>query len=278
MCLFLFLCSFLFAQDVKIPNIAVSPFAGDKTVSIEQLNFITGKFAAELIATKAFRVLDRGKMEFILKEQGFQQTGACSSSECQVQMGQLLGVDNIISGNLVRFGRKYAFRVDYIDVATGQVVYSAEQTESGELEDVYESLCRGAAHKLVLEVKGISEPVAQPLSPVAPLPAVVAPVPAPALVQPVAPINQSSLSLKRKIALGLWGSSLLGAGGGVYFNRVGQASQKDYDTAMDAYLKADSKAAYDDIQTATSMRNISYGASIGTLVIGAILWFWPEGK
>ena len=66
------------------------PFVGDKSVTAEQLNFITGKFAGELMNTQVFHMLDRGQMDYILKEQGFQQTGTCNSSECQVQMGQLL--------------------------------------------------------------------------------------------------------------------------------------------------------------------------------------------
>jgi TolB-like protein len=286
--LVLFLCGILHAQTVTIPNIAVTPFAGDKNVSSEQLTFITGKFAAELMATKAFRVLDRGKMEYILKEQGFQQTGACNSSECQVQMGQLLGVDNIISGNLVRFGRKYAFRIDYIDVGSGQVVHSVEQSETGELEDVYENLCRGVAIKLTQAVQGTASQgtPAQAAVPAAVTPKSEAVIPlAPPVVEGVKPIvpptkrsTQPSLSLKRKIALGLWGTTLLASGGGAYFNSVGVASQKDYYTAVDAENKTGAKTAYDDIQSASSKRNMSYGASLGTLVLGAVLWFWPEGK
>lgn len=274
LCLIMF--SSLYAQSTKLPNVAVSPFAGDKTVSIEQLSFITGKFAAELMATKAFRVLDRGKMDYILKEQGFQQTGACNSSECQVQMGQLLGMDAIISGNMVRFGRKYAFRVDYIDVGSGQVLYSVEQNESGELEDVYEALCRGAARKLAQELQGTATPM-QPTAPaLVSTPVQIAPVLD--TPKPIAQAAHSPLSLKRKIALGLWGSALLGAGSGIYFNSKGLSSQKEYDAARIASLRVDSKSAYEDIQTATTRRNVSYGFSMGTFILGAVLWFWPEGK
>ena len=347
-CLLILNVSIAFAQ--KLPNIAISPFVGDKNVTPEQLNFLTGKFAGELITTQVFNVLDRGKMDYILKEQGFQQTGLCNSSECQVQMGQMLGVDFIVTGNLVRFGSKFAFRADYIDVGSGKVVYFVEQNASGELEDVYEALCEGAAKKLALKVAPpvatTVAPVPPPVTPapvaiaealvpppVTPAPVVIAeaPVPLPVTPAPVviaeapvpppvippliaiaeapvpppvisppspvipaqtgiqspAPVVPADalpaqpskpLSGKRKFALALWGSSLLGAGGGYYFDKKGGSAQGDYEVAAGFLLEADAKVAYDKVQIADRNRNIGYGASIGTLLIGAVLWFLPEGK
>lgn len=248
------------------PNIAVIPFVGDESVTSQQLNFLTGKFAGELIATKAFRVLDRGKMDYILKEQGFQQSGACNSSECQVQMGQLLGVDFIVSGNLVRFGSKYAFRADYIEVSSGQVVQTVEQSESGDLEDVYGALCKGAAIQLAQSFAG--EPSPQEAQ---------SPIPSDAI--PKSPSStQHSLSLKRKIALALWGTSLVGAGGGVFFNSKVDAYSDDYNSAKNRNIYAETKDAYNNVNEAKTNRTISYGVSIGTFLIGAVLWFLPEGK
>ena len=74
------------------PSIAVLTFKGDNIVTPEQLAFITTKFASELISSGAFTVLDRNRMDAILAEQGFQQSGTCNSTDCNVQVGQLLGV------------------------------------------------------------------------------------------------------------------------------------------------------------------------------------------
>jgi hypothetical protein len=277
------------------PNIAVIPFVGDKNMTPEQLNFITGKFSGELLATKAFTLLDRGKMDFILKEQGFQQSGACNSSECQVQMGQLLGVDNIVAGNIVKFGPEYAFRIDYIDVASGQIVQTVEVSKEGDLYQVYKFICSQGAQKLVNAVFGgapvIEEPVATP--------AVVAPVTLPpetfasslatpsqtaALaaaepkVAPVPKVQKTSMSLKRKIAIALWGSALLGAGGGYYFDSKAVGYAKDYDLAFDAGNQKETEAAWDNLELAKTGRLAGKGVSIGAFVVGAILWFLPEGK
>ncbi len=274
------------AQE-KLPQIAVIPVQGDQDLTPQQLAFITGQLSAELVKTKAFTVLDRGQMDFILKEQGFQQSGACNNSECQVQMGQLLGVENIVAGALVRFGSKYALRADYIDVASGKVVQSVDQDESGELEDVYKLLCQGVGQKLAKAVRGKKKKT-EPAAPVVDT-AVVVPTPS-ALAkeatdetEPVvaveAPLEPSKpLSMKRKVALGLWGGSLLGAGAGWYFDGQGKVAADDYDAAVANLDKAAAADAFDRTESAQTGRNASYGASIGLLVIGTVLWFWPEGK
>ena len=271
---FLFLAVGLYAQGVVpavkkgSPTVAVLPFIGDKTVTPEQLNFITGQFTSELISTGKFTVLDRGKMDFILKEQGFQQTGACNNSECKVQVGQLLGVDNLVAGNMVKFGSKYAFRLEYIDVRTGQMLKTVEFSKEGDLSEVYEAVCSEAARKLseaVYKTESVSpESGAKKVTPV---------VPADALPMRVS----KPLSLKRKIAIGLWGSALLGAGGGYWFDSKGKDYAKDYDGAKTLGDSLQASVAYHNINNAKTDRAVSYGISIGTLILGAILWFLPEG-
>jgi TolB-like protein len=248
-------CGSAIAQ--KLPNVAVLTFQGGKTVEAEQLLFLTGKFTSELIASKAFVVLDRGRMDLILKEQGFQQTAVCNNSECQLQMGQLLGVDYIISGNLVQFGGEFAFRLDYIDVATGRIEKTVEISEKGSLEDVYKPLCEKAAKRLAQATHGEQA------------------------IDGAVPVDKSRspLSLKRKIALGFFSGAGLGLGGGVYFNQQALAYEDDYNAEHDLLHpnKEQLTKIYNDVNETKEARNISYGSSVGTALIGLLLWFWPEG-
>lgn len=283
-CLLLLGSAYLFAQgdySARQPQIAVIPVTGDEGLTAQQLNFLTGQLSAELVKTKAFTVLDRGQMEYILKEQGFQQGGACNSSECQVQMGQLLGVEYIVAGSLVRFGRKYALRADYIDVGTGKVTQSVDQDESGELEDVYKELCQGVGQKLAKAVRGkkkkAQETAVVDSSMVIPEPAALALEPQPGQVSAqISDVPSAPLSTKRKVALALWGTSLLGAGTGWYFNGQAGVAAEDYDTAVIQLNLSDARDAHDRIGTAETGRNASYGVSVGALVVGMALWFWPE--
>lgn len=252
-----------FAQTPAKSNVAVMPFSGDNSVSADQLEFITSKFTGEVIRTNAFTVLDRGKMEFILKEQGFQQSGACNSSDCQMQIGQLLGVDHLISGKLVRFGGTYALHLEFINVGTGEIARTVDVEEKGDLEDVYKNICAHAAKGLQSEVLDQTQAGVEPKQ-----------VPADALPR----MESKPISTKRKIAIALWGTSLVGAGAGVYLNRQGEAASEDYDDAIDKENPALTKSSYNDTQDAIRGRNVSYGAAVGTGIVGLLLWFWPEGR
>ena len=73
-----------------------------------------------LFRTGKFRVIDRNNMDRILKEQG-QQLFDCSSSECAVQVGRLLGVQKMVTGSLSRVGNIYVVSAQLINVETGEI-------------------------------------------------------------------------------------------------------------------------------------------------------------
>lgn len=73
-----------------------------------------------LFRTGKFRVIDRNNMDRILKEQG-QQLSDCSSSECAVQVGRLLGVQKMVTGSLSRVGNIYVISAQLINVETGEI-------------------------------------------------------------------------------------------------------------------------------------------------------------
>lgn len=261
------------AQAVSLPSVAVVEFSGDQTVSSDQLKFMTGKFVSELIQTQRFTVLDRGKMDYILREQGFQQSGACNTSECKVQMGQLLGMDYLISGSLVRFGREYGFRLEYVNVGSGQIEQTVELSQKGELEEVYKALCHEGANKLSMAVHHEAIPQGT----------IDLRVPPDTSSNQISPntlpvVTAPSLSWKRKIALGMWGGALAGSGSGYYFNGKAESYADDYDVAYVDRSRTRTTAAYKQIENAKTGRSVSYGAAIGSFVLGAALWFFPEGK
>src|SRR5436189_55471 len=68
-----------------------------------------GKGIADMIVTNlvrngTFSVIERSKLDQILREQNFQQSGRADPSSA-VQLAKLLGVDAIIIGSITQFGR-----------------------------------------------------------------------------------------------------------------------------------------------------------------------------
>ncbi len=102
-------------------------------VSVHEAATLTDRLRNELFNTNKFRVLEREMMEAVLKEQGFQQTG-CTSSECLVEIGQLIGVSQMIGGSIGKVGETYTVLLRVIDVETGEVVKTATRDVSGRID------------------------------------------------------------------------------------------------------------------------------------------------
>jgi TolB-like protein len=122
--LFFLMFSASFAQNLSSTpeklGIAVLDFESGVLVPTEN-QVLSEKFRGELLSSGKFRVMERGQMDAILREQGFQQSGACTSQECIVQMGQLLGVDKMIAGTIGKLGDTYLVSARIIDLQTGQI-------------------------------------------------------------------------------------------------------------------------------------------------------------
>jgi hypothetical protein len=111
----------LLAQTGKY-TIAVSDLVG-QGLDQSAASILSDRLRTELFKTGSITVLERGVMQDILKEQGFQQT-ACSSDTCIVQVGQLLGVSHMISGTIGKLEKLYTLDIRMFEVSSGKIIYS----------------------------------------------------------------------------------------------------------------------------------------------------------
>lgn len=102
---------------------------------------LTNRLEAELQSTKVFRIVERRDMASIMQEQGFQQSGACTESDCQVKVGQLLGVDLILSGTLQQLDGVVSLTVKMVNVESGVVEKSHIIDIEGNLQDMVRAGC-----------------------------------------------------------------------------------------------------------------------------------------
>ncbi|OHD55075.1 MAG: hypothetical protein A2096_09495 [Spirochaetes bacterium GWF1_41_5] len=96
------LYSSFFAQT-RLPQVAILNFAGKSGVSAGEASGENDLFRSELGATRRYNILERAKMDTILKEQAFQQT-CCTESECAVKIGQILNMQYMFVGTLMKLG------------------------------------------------------------------------------------------------------------------------------------------------------------------------------
>ena len=116
--MFILFCEVIYCQG-KI-SLAVLELDA-KGISISDASIITDRLRAELFKTNKFIVLEREKVEEILSEQGFQLSG-CTSDECIVEVGKLIGVQQIVAGKIGKIGNLFTMTVRIVDIETGKVL------------------------------------------------------------------------------------------------------------------------------------------------------------
>lgn len=119
-----------------------------KGIEISAAEMISERLRTELLGTDAFRVMERSQMDAVLKEQGFQQSGACDNSECLVEMGQLLGVEQMLVGSVGKVGEVLSITVRAVNVASGEVTITVTEDCRCRLEDLLTSTTKIVAVKV----------------------------------------------------------------------------------------------------------------------------------
>jgi TolB-like protein len=135
------------AQSGRMP-IAVADLEATG-VRVSDARTLTNQLHTELFRTGIFDILERQEMATVLREQGFQQAG-CVSTECIVEMGQLVGVRQIVAGNIGKLGGKYILNVRMVDVSTGRVLATSSESCTCPLEDLTSTI-----EKVALALSGV---------------------------------------------------------------------------------------------------------------------------
>ncbi len=142
--LLLCLCTVSFSQN-SMPLAVLELEVGG--ISNFEGKAITERLRTEIFKTKKFHVMERNKMNDILKEQGFQLSG-CTTVDCIVEAGKLIGVQQMVAGNISKIGNLYSINIRLIDVETGRIIKTAIQDCQCSIETVLTKSVKDVAHKL----------------------------------------------------------------------------------------------------------------------------------
>ena len=129
--LFAIVISPLSSQDGAI-TVAVLDLEG-RGISQLEAQTLSDRLSTSISKTGVVRLVERNLMEEILTEQGFQQTG-CTSDECAVEVGQLLGVQYMVSGAIGKIGDTYTIDAKLVSVETGVVKRTRDVTYVGKVD------------------------------------------------------------------------------------------------------------------------------------------------
>ena len=116
---------------------------------------LTDRLLVELVRTTRYEVTERARRDEILKEVGFQQTGACDEASCLAQIGKYLRVQKMVGGSVGKIGKTYSVNLRMVDVETGRIEQTAVKDYPGNIDyllttamkDVAWQLARGGLSK-----------------------------------------------------------------------------------------------------------------------------------
>jgi TolB-like protein len=122
----------------------------------EQSLALSTQLRTEILRTGNFTVVDRGRVDDIMKEQALQQSG-CTSQECAVQVGRILGVRQIVSGSVIRIeDRLWQVTAMLIDVETAETLRAESLNHQGPYADLVINGMRRLAELLALAPAAIT--------------------------------------------------------------------------------------------------------------------------
>ncbi|MBA7653411.1 hypothetical protein ES703_61260 [subsurface metagenome] len=133
----------------SLPTIAILDFEGIG-VSAQEARVLTNRLGTHMVQLGRYQVIERGQMEQILQEQDFQMTG-CTSNECAVEIGQLIGAQQMLAGSFGQLGTVYTIDMRIIDVVTGRIT----RTTSYDIEGSINRLLSEGLAEAVKRIAGV---------------------------------------------------------------------------------------------------------------------------
>jgi TolB-like protein len=92
----------------------------------EAVAFITGELEHQLVESGKFKVVDRKSLDDVRSEQDFQLSGNVSD-ESAISIGNMLGANIVVTGDINGSGASRRLNVKALDVVTGEIVSSGRE-------------------------------------------------------------------------------------------------------------------------------------------------------
>lgn len=165
-------------QAAEKKTLAILPLT-PTGVAPTEANALTNQLQNELVQTNSFTIIERSRVDDILREQGLGQSG-CITNECVAEAGKLLGAQVMVAGSVDKIGQTYNVVARLVDVETGRVSFSRNIAHRGEID--------GLLDKMKELAQALAFPTPTPTPAPTPAPTTPAPpAPTPSRVTPPAP-------------------------------------------------------------------------------------------
>lgn len=116
-------------------------------VTDSEARALSDRLRIEIFNAGVYEVMEREKMNRILDEMEF-QLNDCTTDECAIEVGRLIGVKKIIAGSISKVGEYYTVSARLIDVETSKIEATAIEDIEGTLGQVLTRAMPSVAQKI----------------------------------------------------------------------------------------------------------------------------------
>ena len=114
--------------------VSILDFKGED-VQDKVLRACYNQLEESLIQSNRFTVIDKSQRDEILDEQKFQNSGACDE-DCAVEIGQLVGAEYLMLGEIIGFGDLFQVNIKIINIEKGDVAEKVTSQIEGGMFDL----------------------------------------------------------------------------------------------------------------------------------------------
>ena len=135
--------------------VSILDFKGED-VQDKVLRACYNQLEESLIQSNRFTVIDKSQRDEILDEQKFQNSGACDE-DCAVEIGQLVGAEYLMLGEIIGFGDLFQVNIKIINIEKGDVAEKVTSQIEGGMFDLLNGM-EDASQEIVRRIASGSAP------------------------------------------------------------------------------------------------------------------------
>jgi curli biogenesis system outer membrane secretion channel CsgG len=108
---------------------------------------LTDRLRTELVRVSDYKIVERSKIDDILKEQKFQISGCVD--ECLIELGKMLGANNVVTGSFGKVGNVYTISARMVDAESGEILQAISYDSDYEIGNLLKYGMKECAFRLM---------------------------------------------------------------------------------------------------------------------------------
>ena len=137
----------LFINLIWGQNITIAVFDFENNgLETNEVRQLSTRLESELVKLGDFKVVERTKIDEVLKEQKLQMSGC--AEECLIDVGEILGANQIILGSIGKIGGLYTLSAKLVDVESGELLMASDFDAENGLRELLQIGLKEVAYEL----------------------------------------------------------------------------------------------------------------------------------